>query len=180
MSIVDLCKREVVTIDERAPVRAAAQAMRDQHVGALVVTHSAPQRGRKVVGVVTDRDLVVDALARHPTPADVAVGEVMSPQAVAVPAKASIGDAAAAMREEGVRRMLVVDHGGHLVGVVTLDDLIEALTAEMADVTQALRTGLAREHSGQRPAHEGASARNDPLLLPREALAARWRQISAP
>jgi CBS-domain-containing membrane protein len=177
MSVHQLCKREVVTIDANAPVRAAAQVMCDQHVGALVVTQHPPHQRRKMVGLVTDRDLVVGALAHHATPADVAVGEVMSRQAIGVPASASLGDSAATMREEGVRRLLVVDEGSRLLGVVTLDDVIEALAAEMADVTQALRTGLARERGAERTSQ--ASQEDDgQLLLPRESLAARWRQIT--
>lgn len=177
MNIHQLCKRSPVTIDHHAPVRAAAQAMRDQQVGALVVTQPAPKR-RKVVGVLTDRDLVVEALASRPAPADVPVGEVMSRSVVAVPASADLAETAAAMRDEGVRRMLVVDDSHHLVGVVSLDDVVEALSGEMADVTQAMRTGIAKEHNAVHPARKG-SEHDEPLSLPREALAARWRQISA-
>ncbi len=178
MAIQQFCTQDVVTIDVDATARDAAVEMGVRHVGALVVTQRLGRR-LNVVGVVTDRDLVLNALARHPSPADAPVGGLMSGRVVAVPATASIADTALTMHEEGVRRLLVVDADGTLVGIVSLDDLIEALSAEMADVTQGLRTGLARERAGH-PRPEAGGLPDETLALPPEALARRWRQISAP
>jgi len=177
MSIETLCKRHVVTIDADAPLRAAARTMRDQHVGALVVTSHSPQ-GTRVAGIVTDRDIVIEVLARELDPGNVSVGDVTRKVAVAIPARASIADAVATMREEGIRRLLVFDTQHHLVGIVTLDDLIEALAGEMTDLAGALRAGAVREEA---VAH-GVKAASRPATLhvTPDAVAARWRQISAP
>lgn len=178
MAIQQFCTREVASIDVNATARAAAVLMRDRHVGALVVTRGTPPR-QNVVGVVTDRDLVLNSLADRAAPADAPVAELMSHRVVAVPASASVADTALAMHEEGLRRMLVVDADGRLVGIATLDDLLRALSAEMSDVAQALRTGMAHERAG-RLAQPDSGARDEALTLPPEALALRWRQISAP
>lgn len=178
MSIQQFCTPDVVTIDIDATARDAAIQMGTRHVGALVVTRRQAQR-LDIVGLVTDRDLVLNALARHPAPAEAPVGGLMSARVVAVPATASIADTALTMHEEGVRRILVVDADGTLVGIVSLDDLIEALSAEMADVTQGLRTGMARERA-RHPRLTASGLPDEALSLPPEALARRWRQISAP
>lgn len=178
MSIQKFCTRDVVTIDEDASARDAAQLMRDRHVGALVVTRGGPKRP-EVVGVVTDRDLVLKALASHASPAEAPVGSLMSRRVIAVPATASVADTALTMHEEGVRRLLVVDARRGLVGIASLDDLLEALSGEMNDVSQALRTGLAQERAGA-PRAAPAGDAEELLTLPAQALARRWRQISAP
>lgn len=175
MRIDQFCSRDLVTIDANDSARAAATRMRDRHVGALVVTRGSGQN-KEIAGIVTDRDLVMKSLAGSAAPADEPVAELMSPRIVAVPASASLGEAAAVMHEEGVRRLLVAGTGGELVGIATLDDLMEAFSAEMADLTQALRTGLSRERSADPP--KGAS--DETLSLPTTALARRWRQITSP
>lgn len=130
MNIESVCTRDVATVDRDAPLRAAAQVMLDRHVGALVVTAAG---GTRVAGVITDRDIAVEALARELDAGRASVGDLASGRAVAIPASASIGDAIATMREEGLRRLLVTDGRGRLAGIVTLDDLaVRTGDAEMA------------------------------------------------
>lgn len=178
MGIQQFCRQDVVTIDREATARDAARAMRDQHVGALAVTAGEPPR-RSVVGLVTDRDLVLNALADHAAPAHAPVAELMSHRVVAVPGSASVADVAAAMHEEGVRRILVMSAEGRLVGIVSLDDLVELLSAEMAHVAKAVRAGIVHERSGV-PPRVADAVTDEPLTLPQDALALRWRQISSP
>jgi predicted transcriptional regulator len=176
MNVETICKPAIVSVDRATPVHSAAQVMSEQHVGALVVTEATPA-GTSVTGVVTDRDLVIEVLARKLNPARVTVGELASAQVVAVPKDASVADAVAVMREEGIRRLLVIDRQHRLVGIVTLDDVIEALAGEITDLADALRTGPIREAAAQ-----GLPVPIQPtgvLTLPPEAMAARWRQISA-
>lgn len=174
MNIESVCTRDVATVDRDAPLRAAAQVMLDRHVGALVVTAAG---GTRVAGVITDRDIAVEALARELDAGRASVGDLASGRAVAIPASASIGDAIATMREEGLRRLLVTDGRGRLAGIVTLDDLVDALAGQLDDLAEALRGGPRREAA----AHEAPTAASlDALQLPPEALAARWRQIAEP
>jgi CBS domain-containing protein len=111
--------------------------MRDEHVGCLIVTSSP---GRRPVGVLTDRDIVLNVIARARNPDEVTVGEVMTSDPLVAELGADIGDTLKRMREIGVRRMPVVDGQGQLTGVVALDDIVEHLLGEMSDVAGAIRT----------------------------------------
>lgn len=144
MSIAAICQREVITIDAAASLRDAATSMREHHVGALVVTvESAGQE--QAVGIVTDRDLAIEILARDLDPADIKVGQLASRQLVSVHESADLGEAVATMRQAGVRRLLVTDPDGQLAGIVSADDLLEALAQQLGGLASALRTGIARE-----------------------------------
>jgi CBS domain-containing protein len=143
MDISSLCEREIVSVGANASVREAAEAMRHHHVGALVVTD--PEEPGRAVGVVTDRDLVVDLLAPGLPVEGQAIGTLCSTTLVGVPATASIQEAVQAMRRAGVRRLLVVRPGGSLVGLVSADDMFEAIAGELEALAGALRSGIARE-----------------------------------
>ncbi len=107
----------------------AAQLMDQGAVGALVVT----DHGR-AVGIVTDRDLVVRAIARRAT-ADARVDSVMTTDLVALPADADLRDALGLFRSHAVRRLPVVD-GGHVVGMVSVDDLLVDIAGGLADLVR--------------------------------------------
>lgn len=150
MSIGDICQRHIITIDAAATLREAANRMREHHVGALVVTVEAAGRDQ-VVGVLTDRDMAIEVLARDLDAADVRVGQVASRRLAAVPAAAGIGDAVVLMQQAGVRRLLVTGTEGQLEGFVTADDLLDALAGQLGGLATALKSGIARE-SAERPA----------------------------
>lgn len=98
----------------------AAQLMRDRDVGSIVVT----ENGGSVAGIVTDRDIVVRAVADGKNPAEVKVGEVASSNPTTLSADESIADAVQSMRDQNIRRLPVVD-GGKPVGIVSLGDLAQ-------------------------------------------------------
>lgn len=150
MNIESICRHEVITIDRSHTLQQAATLMREHHVGALVVT-AATQGGAEAVGIVTDRDLVVEGMAHGLDGAGVEVGRLATGKLVSVPGTASVDDAIAAMQKDGVRRLLVVTAEGHLEGIVSLDDLLDALAAEMVGLARAIRTGLLREASERGP-----------------------------
>lgn len=174
MNVSALCQRPVVTIDTRAAIRVAARRMRDEHVGALVVVDQRLEAAAAVVGVVTDRDLVVQALARDDNLDGFTLGSIASTKVLAIPDTADVADTLATMREEGVRRLLVVNSERRLVGIVTIDDLIGALAVEMTHLAEAVRSGPARESKAQ--ADPGPTPAHGGPLLPKGSLALRWRQ----
>lgn len=143
MKLSTLCAREVVGIPANASLHDAATLMCEQHVGALVVltTDDPPQ----VVGIVTDRDLAIDGFGRLSAEPGVRVGDLVRGRPVAVPSSAGIREAAASMEEAGVRRLLVVDDDGGVVGVVSADDILRALADDLARLAAALRNGIERE-----------------------------------
>jgi len=157
MNIANLCHREVVGIAAEASVRDAAILMCEQHVGALVVmTGDNPP---KVVGILTDRDLALDVLAREPVAGGLRAGNLAKSPPVAVAATASLQEAVAAMEKAGVRRLLVVDSDGGVVGLVAAEDLMAAISAELAGLVQALYGGIAREKDERRVLSQPAGVR---------------------
>lgn len=157
MDLTPLCTREVVGIDARASLRDAAALMCEEHVGALVVvTGDDPP---KVVGLVTDRDLTLEVVGRGETRADVRIGDLAKQPPMAVPSRATLREAVIAMEAGGVRRLLVVDDDGGVVGLVSADDLLEALAQEFAVLARALRKGIEQEKSGRAVASVPARAR---------------------
>jgi CBS domain-containing protein len=152
MSIGSICKRDPVTIDEDMNLTQAAQRMRDEHVGVLVVTGPGPE-GPAALGVVTDRDLAIEVLARGRDGASVSVGSLLSGRLlVAVPHDATLSDALVAMEGEGVRRLLVAGPAQELLGIVSIDDLIDVLAGDMARLAHSLRKAREREMRGWLPA----------------------------
>ncbi|MGD8620300.1 MAG: CBS domain-containing protein [Thiogranum sp.] len=125
MSIGELCNREVVIACPEENLLEAARLMRRYHVGDLIVVESA---GSKVpVGILTDRDIVVEVVAQEVDPANVSVADVMSQPLFNVREGDDLTGTVERMRHLGVRRAPVVDESGTLVGIFTLDDILEQL-----------------------------------------------------
>jgi CBS domain-containing protein len=144
MNIGDICTREVVMTDRASTLQQAATLMRERHVGALLITASAGEH-TQVVGVVTDRDVVIEAVARGLDPTQAEIGRLAEGKLAAVPAAATIDEAISLMKEHGVRRLLVSSAESHLYGIVSLDDLLAALSHETAELSAAVRKGIERE-----------------------------------
>jgi CBS domain-containing protein len=118
MRIRDVMVRDVVTIDASATLVEAARRMRDHNVGILPVVVNT-----KLAGVVTDRDLVVRALAEGADPTLTSVGEFASAELICARPDTPLDEAMEVMAECQVGRLPVVDHDNHLVGIVTLGSL---------------------------------------------------------
>jgi CBS domain-containing protein len=165
MNIASLCRRDLVSIDAAATLDRAAALMRDEHVGALVVTEAVDGHAPRVRGVVTDRDIVIEVVAAGINANTVRVGDLPRETLIDVPASASLGEAAAAMQRGGVRRVLVTEDDGQVVGLVSSDDLVAAISGELDALSRALRAGFVRE-AAQRGRLENA-ARPRLVSLPR-------------
>lgn len=150
MNIGTICRHRIVTVDSQAPLTQAARLMREHHVGALIVTQEGGD-GPQVFGVVTDRDLVLDALASGLDGARVTVGELASPQPVSVSEDDDLDTALSLMCDSGVRRLLVVDGDRQLTGIVAFDDLVEYCVDLAAGLGQVIRNGMAREQAVSMP-----------------------------
>ncbi|AFR10494.1 CBS domain-containing protein [Nocardiopsis alba] len=125
-SIVEVMTPVVYTVTPDTTLREAAEIMRDQDVGDVVVLEDDHLRG-----ILTDRDIVVRCVAEGGDPETVTVGEVCSSEPVTVPHQSSVGDAVHTMRVEHVRRLPVVD-GEEVTGIVTIGDLALAVDEDSA------------------------------------------------
>jgi len=131
MSVGQFCNREVIVARRQDPVPELARLMRQYHVGDLVVVESidAPVP----VGLVTDRDLVVEVLAQEVEPAAVTAGDVMSADLLVARESDGLWETLKRMRARAVRRVPVVDdQHGRLVGIIAVDDVLELLTDELS------------------------------------------------
>jgi CBS domain-containing protein len=147
MSLERICTRTVVTIAPDATVLEAAKLMQSKHVGCLVVSD-----GSRPTGILTDRDIVVKLIAREHNPAGTSVKEIMSTNPTMVNVNYELLDAARLMRSRGVRRLPIVDERRHLLGIVTLDDVLSALGAGAGDLA-----GTVQKEFGLEAATEEAS-----------------------
>lgn len=130
MSVGTVCNRNVIVAAASTTAVAAAQCMErfDEHV--LVVIDDRADR-RLAVGIVTDRELA-GVIAREADPARVTLQEIMRADPGFVTDTADVLDTACWMRRNGLREAVVHDEAGRLVGVVTLDQLVESLAEEIA------------------------------------------------
>ena len=133
MPVKDLIQRKVVTIEPEDPVMLAAQRMKDKMVGSLVVLD-----GDKPAGIITDRDIAIRVVGAGKDPTT-PVREVMTRDPITIRDDASFFDLTKAFREAGVRRLIVVDKDGKLVGLISIDDILELLTTEFANLIVAIR-----------------------------------------
>jgi CBS domain-containing protein len=144
MNLGTLCQRHVITVGRHDSLQQAARQMRDQHVGALVVTDDTPQ-GRRVVGLVTDRDLALAVLADGGTAPQQSVGLLVDESLISASEETDLSQGIELMRAAGVRRLLVRDDQGHLAGIVSFDDLIHACATELGALADVVRKGIQRE-----------------------------------
>lgn len=135
MHISEICTRDVVTCSRDTGIRELAALMRDRRVGDVVVVDE-DEHGRLPVGIVTDRDLVVQILARRVDPELLMAADIMSEAPTTALASEAVHDAVWHMRGHGIRRLPVVDTHGALLGIVTADDLAAALAADLGEVAR--------------------------------------------
>lgn len=144
MSIAEVCNREVVVITRGESVQEAAKLMREFHVGDLVVVEDR-QGELYPVGMLTDRDIVIEVIACEVGLHALTVGDIMSFELASANEADEIMSTIKQMRIKGVRRLPVISPRGVLVGIVTLDDLLELLAEQLNDIVALFRREQKRE-----------------------------------
>jgi predicted transcriptional regulator len=144
MRIGEICTRDVVYCTPDTNVAEAARLMRERHVGDLLVGVEEPGRVRPI-GIVTDRDIVVEVVAMNVSPDQLTVKDIMSRALIYVDETKDVYETLALMRHRGMRRMPVVDERDDLVGIVTLDDLLENIAEEMGLAAKLVQQERERE-----------------------------------
>ncbi len=146
MIVSEICRRNPVTIGAHEELGSAAKLMRERHIGYLIVVEPFPPHDRpRPIGVLTDRDIVVGVLAKGADARLLRVGEVMTQHPATVCEDVSLNSAIAEMRRVGVRRVPVVDEVGQLVGVLSLDEVLDAVAQQLLGVIGSIRTEVRLE-----------------------------------
>lgn len=150
MHIGEICTRSVVTCGRETSVLELAQLMRDRHVGDVIVVDE--HDGQMTpVGVVTDRDLVVEILAKGANPDLLRAGDLIANEIVTAFESELVYDAIWHMRGKGIRRLPVIDSHNHLLGVLTADDVTAFLAEELTEVARIAHRQIKREEAAQDP-----------------------------
>jgi CBS domain-containing protein len=132
--VADLMTRQVVYLSAQTTLDEAARAMADADIGDIVVTD-----GQNLFGMVTDRDIVVRAVAERKDPAKTTLGSIATREIVMIEQSSTGAEAARMMRERAVRRVLVCDVDRQLVGIISLGDLAQQLdpSSALSEISEA-------------------------------------------
>lgn len=150
MRIAEICRNSVVTCHRNMSAVEVAQLMRDRHVGDVVVVDE--DNGRRApVGIVTDRDLVVQVMAMGGNPDILRAGDLIAGKLVTAVGSELVDDAIRYMRSKGIRRLPVVDSDNSLIGILTADDVTEYLAGELTDLTRIMPRQIQIEQAKRDP-----------------------------
>ena len=131
MPIGEICTRDVVCAKRDTTVKTAARLMREHHVGSIVVVEE-PEEKRIPTGIVTDRDITVAVVALGLDPEVIQIGDIMGANLVSVKEDWGIAEVVELFQLKGMRRLVVTDSDGYLVGIVAADDVLSLLAEEMS------------------------------------------------
>jgi CBS domain-containing protein len=125
-TVREVMTSHVVTLPRETTLAEAARTMREQDIGDIVVVSD----GSEPAGLVTDRDIVVRAVAESRDPSSTTIGEILTSDLVTVRPDDTVQSAALLMRDHAVRRVLVCEDDQRLVGIVSIGDLAEEIDPE--------------------------------------------------
>jgi CBS domain-containing protein len=148
MTAGEYCNREVMIVEPETSITEVSSLMREYHVGTLVVVDQAGKVPRPI-GVITDRDLVIELLAQE-VPADsVTIKDVINKELVCVTEQETLLNCIELMRSKGIRRLVVTNDNGTLQGILTADDALELI----AEAVHSLSHLVGREIANERNLH---------------------------
>jgi CBS domain-containing protein len=136
MSVGRICTRVVYTTTPTERIRQAARLMLDHNVGSLVVVGL----DGSAVGLVTDRDVAIRCVAERMDPDSTQVASIMTTPLTTVREDMPIEEAIRMMEASQVRRLVVIDQNDQLVGLLSLDDVLELLGEESEAIARVLQT----------------------------------------
>ncbi len=145
MPVGEFCNRQVVIASPESDIVDVAKLMRQYHVGDVVIVRSEEEEAKMPLGIVTDRDLVIELMAKEVALEAVTVGDVMSYELVSCRESDGIWDCLQRMQSKRIRRLVVVNDEGSLVGILTIDDLLELLAEEMTALAKVALGQQAKE-----------------------------------
>ncbi len=144
MRVADCCKRGVITVDATADIVDVAKTMRDEHVGFLIVIEDGDPK-RKPIGVITDRDIVLQVCAKEVDPHAVTAVDIMSRDPLVAREDDDLNDVLQAMRLDGFRRVPVITGECALAGVIAVDDAVDIVAGLLCDISGSIRNEQRQE-----------------------------------
>jgi CBS domain-containing protein len=145
MLVSEFCSREVIVVGMEETIQEAARLMREHHVGDVVVVVEEREEERFPVGILTDRDIVVELVAAGIALDAVSIGDVMSFELTTAREEDGLIETIGEMQRKGVRRIPVVDARGALVGILTIDDLLEVVSEQLSGLVKVIAREQERE-----------------------------------
>mgnify|MGYP003835908549 CR=1 FL=1 len=133
VTVDEVVADEVVTVERDTPIRTAVAKMNGREVGSVVVVDD-----RQPIGILTDRKVAL-ALEETPDIADRPAEELLGRELITIDASTTVFEAIQLLRDEGIRRLPVVDDTGRLQGIVTLDDVLVLLASELDKVASTVQ-----------------------------------------
>jgi CBS domain-containing protein len=149
-NIGEICSREVVFGTREMTIAEAARLMRQHHVGSIVVVEQLNGGKRLPIGIVTDRDVVVEVTAMDLDPRTITVGDIMGEALVTARESEGLLETMEIMRYKGVRRLPIIGADGQLIGIVTIDDLLEVLAEQLTELARVVSREQAHEAAARR------------------------------
>ncbi len=144
MFVGEMCNRQVVICRPDDSIQNAAELMRDNHVGDVIVVEH--KEGKHFpIGILTDRDIVIEVLAQGVNLNDIAVKDVMSSKLIRVKEDDYIIETIEQMRDKGIRRVPVVNRDGSLEGILAVDDTIELVAELLSNLVRLFKREFNRE-----------------------------------
>jgi CBS domain-containing protein len=143
MELIRIAKRPALTTDPNATVREVCQSLADNKVGALAVVHEG-----KLVGIVSERDIVVRVVARGRDPKATPVSEIMTTAVKTVKEKTSNRQALELMHEGRFRHLPLVDDAGQVLGMLSVRDLLRDRIGELDQENEGLMSFLSADGPG--------------------------------
>ena len=144
MFVGEMCNRQVIICGPDDSIQTASELMRDNHVGDVIVVDH--KEGKHFpIGILTDRDIVIEVLAEGVSLNDIAVKDVMSSNLICIKEDDFIIETIAKMRDKGIRRIPVVNREGSLEGILAVDDTIELVAELLSDLVNLFKREFNRE-----------------------------------
>jgi CBS domain-containing protein len=149
MNVEDIYQHDAVAIGPFENLTTAAQLMREKQVSCLVVVEPLFDNKLKPVGVLTARDLAVSVIAREADSRSLRVADVMACDPLIAVVSDCVSAALRHMRQAGVRRVPVVGHSGELIGMLSLDDIVDALADEHRHAAAVINHEVSPRHAAR-------------------------------
>lgn len=141
----ELCTRDVIVVNRDDSALEVARLMRQYHVGDVVVVDQ--EDGQNIpVGIITDRDIVLELVAKEVDASTVIAADIMTTDLLTVSENEQLTELIQQMQSRGVRRVPVLNEQGGLVGIISEDDLIELIGEQLTSLVSLVNRGEHREH----------------------------------